>query len=68
MGLGATQEVALDIFEGIRNNTAVNHSDSSDTFADISTSINILNMMSNASENIHLQEDIFPVSLNDVNL
>lgn len=64
MGLGATQEMALDIFDGIWNNTAVNDSDSSDTIADISTSISILNMMSRASENVDLQEDIFPVSLN----
>lgn len=64
MGLGATQKMALDIFDGIWNNTAVNDSDSSDTIADISTSINILSMMSSASENVNLQEDVFPVSIN----
>lgn len=64
MGLGATQKIALDIFDGIWNNTGVNNSDSSDTIADISTSINILNMMSRGSENIDLQEEVFPVSLN----
>lgn len=66
MGLGATQKMALDIFDGIWNNTAVNDSDSSNTIADISTSINILKMMSRASENFELQEDVFPVSLNCV--
>lgn len=66
MGLGATQEMALDIFDGIWNNTVINDSDSSNTIADISTSINILNMMSRASENVDLQEDVFPVSLNCV--
>lgn len=64
MGLGATQEMAVDIFKGIWNNTAVNDSDSSETIADISTSINILQVMSRASENVRLQEDVFPVSLN----
>lgn len=66
MGLGATQEMALDIFYGIWNNTVGNNSDSSDTIADISTSISILNMMSRASENVYLQEDVFPVSLNRI--
>lgn len=68
MGLGATQEMAVDIFKGIWNNTAVNDSDSSETIADISTSINILHVMSRASENVLLQEDVFPVSLNCVTL
>lgn len=63
MGLGATQEVALEIFDEIWNNTAVNDSDSSDTTADISTAITILDTMSRASENVDLQETIFPVSL-----
>lgn len=68
MGLGATQEMAVNIFKGIWNSTAVNDSDSSETMADISTSINILRVMSRASENVRLQEDVFPVSLNCVTL
>lgn len=59
MGLGATQEVAMEIFEGLSNNTA---SMSSDNIADITASINIMNIMASASNNIALQEDIFPVS------
>lgn len=62
MGLGATQKMANDIFNGIWNNTAVNDSDSSETIADISMSINILEVMSQASKNVPLQEDVFPVS------
>lgn len=62
MGLGATQKMASDIFNGIWNITAVNDSDTSETIADISTSINILQVMSKASENVPLQEDVFPVS------
>lgn len=62
MGLGATQKMALDIFDGIWNNTAANDSDSSDTIADISTSLSILNMMERGSVNIDLQENVYPVS------
>lgn len=66
MGLGATQKMALNIFDGIWNNTAANDSDSGDTIADISTSISILNMMERGSENIDLGEDVYPVSSNCV--
>ncbi|XP_070782299.1 adhesion G protein-coupled receptor F4 [Enoplosus armatus] len=58
-GLGATQEVARDIFGGLKNSSTLN-TDSSDTLADISASINILNVMASASENVVLQEDVFP--------
>ncbi len=61
MGLGATQEKAKDIFKELKNISALN-SDSSDTTADITASINILTVMASASENIDLNEDIFPVS------
>lgn len=51
----------MDIFEGLKNSSTID-SDPSDTVADISASISILNVMSRASENVVLQEDIFTVS------
>ncbi|XP_029984801.1 adhesion G protein-coupled receptor F4 [Sphaeramia orbicularis] len=56
-GLGATPEVALNIFEGLQNNSDFD-SDSSDTIADISASVNILNVMASASNNIPLGEKV----------
>ncbi|XP_044024247.1 adhesion G-protein coupled receptor F1 isoform X2 [Siniperca chuatsi] len=58
-GLGATQAVAMDIFEGLKNSSTLD-SDSSDTMADIIASINILGVMAIASNTIVLQEDVFP--------
>ncbi|XP_040919861.1 adhesion G-protein coupled receptor F3 isoform X2 [Toxotes jaculatrix] len=58
-GLGATQEVALDIFEGLKNSSAVN-SDSSDTVADIGASINVLGVMASASQKVVLGDSVFP--------
>lgn len=60
-GLGATPEVALDIFNGLQNNTSINTS-SSDSVADIAASINVLDKMAQASENIVLGAKILPVS------
>ncbi|KAG7244128.1 hypothetical protein INR49_004451 [Caranx melampygus] len=59
MGLGATQAVAMDIFGGLKNSSSFS-SDSSDATADISASINILGMMAEGSENVALEEDVFP--------
>lgn len=60
MGLGATQEMAMDIFEGLYNDSI---SPFSDNIADITASINILNVMASASNNVAVfQEDILPVS------
>nr|XP_046228186.1 adhesion G protein-coupled receptor F4 [Scatophagus argus] len=58
-GLGATQNVAMNIFEGLKNQSA-SDSDSSDTIADVSASISVLNLMARATENVALQDDVFP--------
>ncbi|XP_026197523.1 adhesion G-protein coupled receptor F3-like [Anabas testudineus] len=60
-GLGATQERAMKIFQGLMNNSA---SASSDNIADITASINILTIMANASNNIALQEEVLPNFIN----
>ncbi|TMS12345.1 Adhesion G-protein coupled receptor F3 [Larimichthys crocea] len=62
-GLGATQEVARDIFQGLKNSSTAD-SESGDTTADIGASINILNVMANASQNIVLNDDVFPDLVN----
>ncbi|MED6268171.1 hypothetical protein CHARACLAT_019588 [Characodon lateralis] len=66
-GLGATQEVAKDIFQGIKNSSTSN-SGSGDDVADISASIGIIGVMAKASVNIVLEEDVFPVSSFTVNI
>ncbi|CAG5927859.1 unnamed protein product [Menidia menidia] len=58
-GLGATDEVAKDIFEGIKNSSQ-SSSDSNEDVADIIASINIVDTMAKASQQISLQEDVFP--------
>ncbi|XP_026197522.1 adhesion G-protein coupled receptor F3-like isoform X2 [Anabas testudineus] len=60
-GLGATQERAMNIFQGLMNNSA---SASSDNIADITASINILTVMADASNNIALQEEVLPNFIN----
>ncbi|KAG8011087.1 hypothetical protein GBF38_005745, partial [Nibea albiflora] len=62
-GLGATQEVAMDIFQGLKNSSTAK-SESSDATADISASINVLNVMASASENVDLNDDVFPDFVN----
>ncbi|KAI3364066.1 hypothetical protein L3Q82_010895 [Scortum barcoo] len=57
MGLGATQKVALDIFEGLKNSSRSNAA-ASDSIADIGASINVLNVMSKASKNVILGEEV----------
>uniref|UniRef100_UPI003AABFF52 adhesion G-protein coupled receptor F3 n=1 Tax=Centroberyx gerrardi TaxID=166262 RepID=UPI003AABFF52 len=58
-GLGATQEVAKNIFTGLKNNSRPT-TDTNDNMADLTASINVLNTMASASENIDLKEDLFP--------
>ncbi|XP_039873875.1 adhesion G-protein coupled receptor F3 [Simochromis diagramma] len=58
-GLGATTEVAKNIFEGLKNSSTLS-SGSGESIADISASIGVLNMMADASNTIVLREDIFP--------
>ncbi|XP_068565317.1 adhesion G-protein coupled receptor F3 [Cebidichthys violaceus] len=58
-GLGATQEMAKNIFTGLKN-ISTSESYSSDSIADVIASINILDVMARASENITLQADILP--------
>ncbi|KAM6964981.1 adhesion G-protein coupled receptor F3-like [Aplochiton taeniatus] len=55
-GLGATQEVALAIFEGLSNSTKSGSSD----IADLRASIAILAIMSTASDKITLKESVLP--------
>lgn len=57
-GLGATEEVALDIFERLKNSSTSFNVQSTDTTADIDLSINILDTMSKASEYVVFQESI----------
>ncbi|XP_040925582.1 adhesion G-protein coupled receptor F1-like [Betta splendens] len=61
MGLGGTQEKATTIFETIRNTS---NTGSNTSIADISASINVLNVMAQASENIVLTDSIFPTFVN----
>ncbi|KAM9339189.1 adhesion G-protein coupled receptor F1 [Symphorus nematophorus] len=65
LGLGATQDVAMDIFNGITNSsTPDSGSESDETMADISASVNILNVMAKASDNVVLEEGILPSLVN----
>ncbi|XP_055362478.1 adhesion G-protein coupled receptor F3-like [Betta splendens] len=57
MGLGATQEMAMNIFAELSNNTSY---ESTDNIADITASITVLNTMAMASSNFVLQENVFP--------
>ncbi|XP_023270923.1 adhesion G protein-coupled receptor F4-like [Seriola lalandi dorsalis] len=59
MGLGAIQEVAMNIFAGLKN-SSIYDSGSDDSMADIGASINILSVMAVGSENVALQEEVFP--------
>lgn len=52
--------MALDIFEGMKNNS--NLGNSTDGIADIRASVNIIDTMAQATEYINLNEDVFPVS------
>ncbi|KAM7368262.1 hypothetical protein PAMP_014502 [Pampus punctatissimus] len=61
MGLGATDEGAMVIFEGLKNTST---SDSDNSMADIRASIGVLAVMSKASENFALQENIYPDFVN----
>ncbi|CAI5683050.1 unnamed protein product [Oreochromis niloticus] len=58
-GLGATPEVAKNIFEGLKNSSTLS-SGSGESIADVSASIGVLNMMAKASNTTVLGEDIFP--------
>ncbi|KAM9798361.1 adhesion G-protein coupled receptor F3 [Neosynchiropus ocellatus] len=57
-GLGSTKERATHIFEILRNNSEF--SNSSDGVADIDESIEILNVMSRASENVDFDDKLLP--------
>lgn len=62
MGLDATQSMAINIFQGLRN-SSTSGGDISETMADIDESIVVLDVMARASGNIKLEEDLFPVRL-----
>ncbi|XP_033504313.2 adhesion G protein-coupled receptor F4 [Epinephelus lanceolatus] len=61
-GLGATQKEAKNIFEGLKNSSTLKSD--SDLMADLSASINVLNVMASASEKFALQEDVLPDFVN----
>lgn len=54
-GLGATQERAMYIFEGLKNS-----SDTANSMADLAASIKVLEVMANATEKIPIYEEVFP--------
>lgn len=56
-GLGATEAVALDIFADLNNNTGSSTGDS-DNIADLTASVNVLDMMAQASVNVRLGEKV----------
>lgn len=58
-GQGATQEVAMNIFTGMKNNSKFS-SDSGENTADVSASISVFSKMSEASESITFQNELFP--------
>ncbi|KAF1376295.1 hypothetical protein PFLUV_G00210020 [Perca fluviatilis] len=60
-GLGATQDVAMVIFGGLKNSSiALLGSNSSNSMADIRASVDVLNAMSIGSKNVALQDNLFP--------
>ncbi|XP_076026984.1 adhesion G-protein coupled receptor F3 [Genypterus blacodes] len=59
-GLGATQEVAMTIFANLANNSNAPLSETEDDMADLTASIDVLNVMAGASKNVVLQEGILP--------
>ncbi|XP_010793550.1 uncharacterized protein adgrf3b isoform X2 [Notothenia coriiceps] len=58
-GLGATQKMALDIFSRLFK-SSTSDPNSNDSTADISASINVLSLMSKASEFIVLEDSVLP--------
>ncbi|KAM6906827.1 adhesion G-protein coupled receptor F3 [Lycodopsis pacificus] len=58
-GLGATQEVALNIFSGLKN-SSTSESDSGYSIADTIASINVLNVMAQATANVTLDDAVLP--------
>ncbi|XP_031151369.1 adhesion G protein-coupled receptor F4-like [Sander lucioperca] len=62
-GLGATQDVAMTIFSGLKNSSLL-ASDYSSSMADIRASVNVLDAMSNGSKNVVLQDTLFPDFIN----
>ncbi|XP_067428732.1 adhesion G protein-coupled receptor F5-like [Thunnus thynnus] len=59
-GLGASQEAAVGIFAGLSNSSTTNSTDSSSVMAEVGASIGVLDVMSSASQNIDLEESVFP--------
>lgn len=60
MGLGATNELAVHIFKGLKNATTFT-TVHSDVIADLTASIEILNVMGDASQKTTLNETILHV-------
>uniref|UniRef100_UPI0037E7E237 adhesion G-protein coupled receptor F2 n=1 Tax=Semicossyphus pulcher TaxID=241346 RepID=UPI0037E7E237 len=63
-GLGANKEFAQTIFGQLKNSSTKFDSDTDDTTADISTSINILDKMAGASQNVELPEEVYDDFIN----
>ncbi|KAK7907332.1 hypothetical protein WMY93_015944 [Mugilogobius chulae] len=63
-GMGATEDVALDIFGGLQNNTEGGGDGDNDNIADLSASILVLDMMAQASKNVPLGEKVLPSFVN----
>uniref|UniRef100_A0A8C6LJM1 Adhesion G-protein coupled receptor F3-like n=4 Tax=Nothobranchius TaxID=28779 RepID=A0A8C6LJM1_NOTFU len=61
-GLGATPEVAKNIFQGVNNNSNPNSGTGDE--ADIGATINIIGVMAQASGIMNLQEDVLPDLIN----
>lgn len=51
----------MNIFEGLKNSSTSDYSDSSDTMADIGASINVLTVMARASQKFAIKEDVLSV-------
>lgn len=58
-GMGATEEVALNIFTDLESNTG-GSSEDNDNIADLTASVTVLGMMANASKNVPLGEKVIP--------
>ena len=52
----------MGIFAGLSNSSTTNSTDSSSVMAEVGASIGVLDVMSSASQNIDLEESVFPVS------
>ncbi|CAK6969564.1 adhesion G-protein coupled receptor F3 [Scomber scombrus] len=64
MGQGATSQVALSIFEGLKNQSTSNSDDPGSNTAEIAASISILSVMAISSKDIDIDERVLPDFVN----